>query len=271
MFDFNYQVSSIMQNQTAMNTYFGNIINQFTPGYKAETINFSDLMGQMGGNMAKGKQQGIIFSQGQIFQTQVPTNLAIDGNGFFAVSDGAKTEYTRDGRFEFKDGALENTTGQKVMGYKLNPDGSMSGQTEPIKLEMDPNTKLWGGKYSNLRFDENGILYGQVSQVDPQTGQESGKEVPIYQVAMCSFANASGLKRAGTTTFSETEASGKAVMGVAGQGNIGSVNPGCLEMSNVDFAQQAALVQMSKQNFNANMAAYKAMDKLAESAIGLVR
>ncbi|HEY4000661.1 MAG TPA: flagellar hook basal-body protein, partial [Candidatus Xenobia bacterium] len=233
--------------------------------------NFADMMGQMGGNMAKTKQQGIVFSQGQIFQTQVPTNMAIDGNGFFAVTDGTHTEYTRDGRFEFKNGGLQNPAGQTVVGYKLNEDGSMSGQSGPMKLDMDPNSKLWGGKYNALRFDENGILYGQINQTDPTTGQQAGKEVPIYQVQMASFANASGLKRVGTTNFQETESSGKAVTGVAGQGNMGSIQTGALEMSNVDFAQQAALVQMTKQNFDANMAAYKAMDKLAESAIGLVR
>jgi flagellar hook protein FlgE len=262
MFDFNYQTNSIIQNQTAMNTYFGNLANQFTPGYKAETINFSDMMGQMGGNMAKKKEQGIIFSQGQIFQTQQPTNLAIDGNGFFEVSDGAKTEYTRDGRFEFRDGNLQNSSGQNVMAYKLNADGSMSGEHGPIKMD---------GKYSGYRFDDNGIMYGQTNEVDPATGQQAGKEVPLYQVGMVSFANASGLKRAGTTTFEATDASGKAVKGVAGQGNMGNINAGCLEMSNIDFAQQAALIQMAKQSYQANMAAYKSMDKLAESAIGLVR
>jgi flagellar hook protein FlgE len=271
MFDMNYSVNAIMGNQSMMNTYFGNMQNQFTVGYKADTINFADLMGStMGGKSAKVKQSGIQFSQGQIFQTQKPTDLAINGNGFFAVNDGAKTHYTRDGRFEFKQGGLQNAEGKSVMGYTMNPDGSISGDIKPIKLEMDPNSKLWGGKYSSVRFDENGILYGQVQEMDPLTNQSTTKEVPVAQVALASFANASGLARAGATSFDESESSGKAVIGTAGQGAMGKVAAQSLEMSNVDFAQQAALVGMAKQNYEANFAAFKAMDKLTESAIGLV-
>ena len=60
-------------------------------------------------------------------------------------------------------------------------------------------------------------------------------------------------------------------LGTANTGALGQVQSGKLEMSNVDFAQQAALIGMAKQNYEANFAAFKAMDKLTESAIGLVR
>ncbi|MBM3465120.1 MAG: flagellar hook basal-body protein [Armatimonadetes bacterium] len=272
MFDMNYQVNAIMQNQQMLNTYFNNMQNQFTPGYKAENLSFTDILGQqMAGKGAKTKSSGIVFTQGQIFQTQIATNLAINGNGFFAVSDGVKTHYTRDGRFNWNNGELVNPEGKKVMGFELDASGNIVGDAKPIKLEVDPATGLMGGKYSNLRFDENGTLYGQQTETDPLTDQSVTKEVPIAQVALGSFANAGGLTKTGNTTFGETDTSGKVVLGVAGQGSLGKVAPGSLEMSNVDFAQQAAAIGMAKQNYEANFAAFRAMDKLTEQAIGLIR
>ncbi|MCR5662989.1 MAG: flagellar hook basal-body protein [bacterium] len=272
MFDFNSSANAIQNNQTMLNSYFQNLQNQFTPGYKAETVQFNDIMGQtMGVGGAKSQQSGIIFSQGQLFQTENPTNLAIDGQGFFMVNDGNQTHYTRDGRFSFNNGMLTNTEGKNVMGYKLDAMGNVTSDPQPIELQMDPETHLYGGKYTGYHFDETGKLYGEQTITDPTTGQTVTESVPLYQVSVASFANASGLKKTGTTTFGKTENSGEAVVGVAGQGAMGRVAPGSLELANVDFAQQAAAIGMAKQNYEANFAAFKAMDKLTESAIGLVR
>lgn len=272
MFDFNSSANAIQNNQAMLNSHFQNLQNQFTPGYKAESVQFNDIMGQtMGGGGAKTQQSGIIFSQGQLFQTENPTNLAIDGQGFFMVNDGNQTHYTRDGRFSFNNGMLTNTEGKNVMGYKLDPHGNVISDAQPIELQMDPTTKLYGGKYTGYHFDETGKLYGEQTITDPTTGQSVSESVPIAQVSVASFANASGLKKTGTTTFGKTEGSGDAVVGVAGQGAMGRIAPGSLELANVDFAQQAAAIGMAKQNYEANFAAFKAMDKLTESAIGLVR
>ena len=70
MFDYNYQLNAVLQNQQLMNAHFNNLQNQFTPGYKAETVQFTDIMGQtMGANAAKQSCGGIIFTQGQIART----------------------------------------------------------------------------------------------------------------------------------------------------------------------------------------------------------
>jgi len=273
MFDYNFQVNAVMQNQQQLNTYFNNMQNQFTPGYKAESVSFTDMLGsQMAGHGAKHKASGIIFSQGQIYQDNNPTHMAINGQGFFAVSDGRETHYTRDGQFTWgQDGALQMADGKKVLGYELDGNGNISGDAKPLQCQVDPSNGLFMGKYNSVSFDENGILYGEVTETNPITNQSVTQKVPIAQVAMASFANPGGLHKTGNTTFGETKGSGKVVMGVSGQGALGKVATGSLEMSNVDFAQQAAAIGMAKQNYEANFAAFKAMDKLTESALGLIR
>ena len=269
--DMNYATNGMSNSTEMMNSRFENMKHQYTPGYKAEVVQFNDLVNSAMKGGAKSKKTTIAFDQGQIFKTQTSTNLAINGQGFFVVSDGFQNHYTRDGRFEWKEGALKDALGKNVMGFPLDAQGNISGDSSKIELTMDPNTKLYGGKYTGFKFDETGKLYGESTITDPVTGNQVTTETPLYQVSVASFANASGLSRTGDTSFGETEDSGKAVIGVAGQGALGSIEPGALELSNVDYLQETNAVIMTKRNFEANMAAFRTMDKITQSALGLVR
>lgn len=271
MFDFNYAANNMAQNQEILQSRFENIKNQFTPGYKAEVVQFNDIMSSTLAGGAKVKKNNVSFEQGQIFKTQTNTNLAINGQGFFVVNDGFQNHYTRDGRFTWQDGSLKDAMGKSVMGFPLDSQGNISGDSKPIELTLDPNTNLYGGKYTGFHFDDTGKLYGEATMTDPVTGQQITTTTPIYQTAVASFANAASLERSGTTSFVESADSGGAVIGVAGQGALGSIAPGSLELSNVDFMQEGAAIGMTKQNFEANMASFRAMDKLTQSALGLVR
>jgi len=270
MFEMTNASNALSQNQASMSVYSENMRNQFTPGYKCESIQFNDVMSSTVRG-AKKKTTQIQFTQGEIFKTQTPTNLAINGQGFFMLNDGFKTHYTRDGRFTFQEGQLKTSDGKNVMGFPLDSQGNIAGEAGPINLALDPNTNLYGGKYTGFHFDETGKLYGESTQVDPVTGESTSSKTPIAQVAMASFANAGSLKRSGTTSFESSENSGDAVVGVAGQGALGGVCAGSLELSNVDFAQQGFAMVMMKQTFESNMASFRAMDKLTQSALGLVR
>ncbi|MDQ7822969.1 MAG: flagellar hook basal-body protein [Candidatus Eremiobacteraeota bacterium] len=274
MFDMNNQASNIMNNQQMMNTYFNNLQNQFTPGFKAEAVNFNDLMGSTGSSgKAKKKQNSIIFTQGAISQTGRMYDLAINGSGFFNLSDGVNTHFSRDGRFvPSAEGKLvHEASGMKAKAFKLDAQGNISGGLTDIDMSLDPATQKFMGQYDNFSFDSSGKMYGERTISDPVTGQQVKETVPIYQMALSSFANPSGLTRSGTTTFSESETSGKAVQGVSGQGALGQVVPNSVELANVDYAQQAAAIGMAKINYNANFAAFRAMDKLLEQAIQLVK
>ncbi len=274
MFDTNFQASNVMNNQQQMNTYFTNLQNQFTPGYKAESVNFNDLMGGTGSSgKAKVKQSNTVFTQGAISQTGRQFDLAVNGNGFFTLSDGTNSHYSRDGRFVLSpEGKLvQESTGMSAKAYQLDANGNISGTLSDINLALDPATQKYMGEYDSFSFDNSGKLYGEKTTTDPITGQQTKETVPVYQMALTSFANASGLQRSGTTTFVESESSGKAVSGVAGQGALGQVVSQSVELANVDYAQQAASIGMAKMNYNASFAAFRAMDKLTEQALQLVK
>jgi len=273
MFDYNYQFNTVMYNQQLLNSNFGNLQNQFTPGYKADNLSFSDVMGNTGGyGGAKQAARGVVFTQGQVAKTGNTTDLAVNGQGLLIMNDGSRNHYSRDGRLYWNNGSLSQvSTNMPVMGFPLDDQGNISGKLANIRLDLDPQTKLFGGRYQNYRFDNSGKLYGESTIVDPMTKQAVTTSVPLYQVGLASFPNLSGLQRSGTTSFVESENSGQSVVGVAGQGALGQVVPESVELANVDFAQQSAAIGLAKMGYDANVSAFKTMDRLTQTAIGLIR
>ncbi|MFH1453486.1 MAG: flagellar hook basal-body protein [Armatimonadota bacterium] len=267
---YNQQVYS----QQEMEAYYENMQNMYTPGARAVNTQFVDVYSEyvpVGGTAPRHAVTEVDFSQGKLTKTKSPTDLAIEGNGFFVVTDGTNDAYTRNGKFSVKDGVLTAQNGLKVKGYKLDENGQLAGDPVAIEMGLDPETKLYSGRYTGYKFDEAGILYGTETMVDPVTKNAVTTEVPIYQVAIASFANASGLKPAGATTFVPTTNSGPAIVGYAGEGALGSVKPSHLEMSNVDYIQQTYHASRIKQQQSTGMKILQVQDELIKSATNMIR
>ncbi len=124
-------VSGLNANGTEISVIGNNIANSNTVGFKAERANFSDIMSSsLGagsyGQIGRGAKVASIlpvFTQSSFDTTSNPTDLAIDGRGFFVVKD-PKAEnlyYTRAGNFIFnKDGLLVNPDGYVVQGWRVD-------------------------------------------------------------------------------------------------------------------------------------------------------
>jgi flagellar hook protein FlgE len=121
-----------------------NIANANTYGSKVARAEFSDVYANamngagsntigIGVNLAAVAQQ---FTQGNITTTDNPLDLAINGTGFFEVSNGSQTLYTRNGQFQAdKDGFLTTNAGLKLVGYPAAKDGTIQpGAAVPLQL-----------------------------------------------------------------------------------------------------------------------------------------
>jgi flagellar hook protein FlgE len=122
-----------------------NIANANTYGAKVARAEFSDMYANalngagvnsigIGTNMAAVAQQ---FTQGNITTTGNAMDLAINGNGFFQVSDGANpTMYSRNGQFKVdRDGFIVNNDRQQLMGYPADGTGVIQpGLAQPLQL-----------------------------------------------------------------------------------------------------------------------------------------
>jgi len=132
----NSAVSGLRAHQLMLDVVGNNIANVNTPGYKLGRTTFADVLSQtLAGATATGptlggtnpQQVGLgvrvgaitnVFTQGGILTTTKGTDLAIQGDGFFVVSDGTASFYTRAGGFEVDSAGylVDAVTGYKVQG-----------------------------------------------------------------------------------------------------------------------------------------------------------
>jgi flagellar hook protein FlgE len=122
-------LSGLNADSQAMNTIANNLANMNTTGYKARAAQFAELFYQQIGSSGSGNpiqvgagtQIGAIstdFSDGSSNFTGLSTDVALQGNGFFVVSNGQEQYLTRAGNFSVDaNGNLITSNGLRVMGY----------------------------------------------------------------------------------------------------------------------------------------------------------
>jgi len=142
-------ISGLAGAQTALDNESNNIANVNTIGFKASRISFADQMYQ--NNIGKGTQvldAEKMYTQGNLKTTGVNFDVALSGDGFFAVSNTrgggtAETFYTRAGNFRMGDsGNLQDTIGNEVQGWAVG--------TEPITTTSNPNIDRFTTDYTKL-------------------------------------------------------------------------------------------------------------------------
>lgn len=125
---FSTALSGLAGDSTAIDTISNDLANLNTTGYKATEVQFSDLMseqlGDASGSGAMGMGIGQLnavtnYTQGTLQTTNGPTDAAIQGNGFFVVTNQSnQTLYTRDGSFQVNSsGQLADASGDLVQGW----------------------------------------------------------------------------------------------------------------------------------------------------------
>lgn len=138
-------VSGINANGNAMNIIGDNIANVNTIGFKSARAVFFDLLsadigGSKVGTGARLAGASRLFTQGGVETTNSPTDMAVQGRGFFVLADpqGAKF-YTRAGQFNIdKNGILINPQGLKVQGISVDSAGNPTSSLTDIVI----NNKL---------------------------------------------------------------------------------------------------------------------------------
>ncbi len=160
-------VSGMRNHQTFLDVIGNNIANVNTVGFKSSRVIFSDILSQLA-HGASAPQQGrgginplqvglgmqvggvdTIQTQGNFQSTGKFTDLAIEGDGFFILSDGTRKFYSRDGSFDVAiDGTLVNpTTGMKVQGWMVGASGSVD-TTQPLTEITIPFNATMAGQPS---------------------------------------------------------------------------------------------------------------------------
>lgn len=131
-------IAGIWQHDKGIGVESNNLANSNTVGHKKDQISFSDLLYSQGG-FGKGVQTDSIskqFEQGNIVQSGVGIDVAIEGKGFFVVKSRENPNeiyYTRAGNLvQAKDGFLVTQDDYKIQG--LVPQSKITTTTNPLDM-----------------------------------------------------------------------------------------------------------------------------------------
>jgi flagellar hook protein FlgE len=273
-------ISGLKQHQVMLDVTANDIANVNTIGYKSGRVTFQDSLTQLqrgaagttannaGSNAAQvGLGVGLgsidnLMTGGAVQTTGNPLDVAIQGEGFFQLAEGAPTNgatvmpptsYTRAGNFSVNSqGFLSTQTGQYVLGYAqpqaANPD--------PVAIKIPAGA-------TGVAIDQS----GGVSYIDPATQAR----VTPYRLTLATFSNASGLERQGANQWVPSANSGEKTVDTPGIGGKGVTTAGAVEMSNVDLSQTFTNMITAQRGFQANSRVISTADDMLQELVNLKR
>jgi flagellar hook protein FlgE len=190
-------VSGLNASSRAMSVFSSNIANVNTVGYKTSQSEFETMLGSANGG-AQGLATGVMASsqanitqQGADFATSSPTDLAINGQGFFCVNTAADATgqalFTRAGSFTpDASGDLKNAAGLYLMGYPVSGSpGTTSSQLSTISTnglggKGEATTKM--SVVANLDASDDAVTGYNPS--DPLHNMTGGQVTPDFQTTV---------------------------------------------------------------------------------------
>lgn len=267
----NSGVSGIQQFQGKMDVIGNNIANSNTLGFKSGRADFEDAFSQSLSGGATNYQVGSgvstatvrsLFMEGTISRTLVPTDMAIEGDGFFMVRDpiSNNTYATRAGAFDIdSQGYLVTTGGFRVQGYQ-DP-----GLTTRGDIRIDDSGKPAGDPGVFQRFNVD--LEGNV-----KVTLTTGNTFVRGQILLQRFQNPNALVKEGSNLFSAMDTAGPLAQSSAPRTNgLGMIKSGHLEMSNVDIANEFTSMITTQRGFQASARIITTSDEMLQEVVNLKR
>ncbi len=176
-----------------------NIANVATTGYKRSKAEFGDIFATSplqnasssigSGTILKGiKQQ---FTQGNVTSSLNALDLAISGQGFFALRPSLTTNqtvYTRNGSFSVNnDRFVVDSAGQFVLALPVSNDGSVQGgeiaDAKPLKLELEAGeAKATKNLALSVNLPASSTVFANADDFDPSNPEtfNSSTSVTIF-------------------------------------------------------------------------------------------
>lgn len=194
---FNTALSGIRASNTDLQVTGNNIANAGTIGFKSSRVEFGDLysasiLGSGGNTPGSGVSLQMIrqdFGNGNPKLTERDLDLAVNGSGFFVLSNQGERLFTRAGAFGLDDeGYVVNATGSYLQGFSANAEGNISGIIGNLRVDVNTQApRQTTGVESAFNLDSNETVLETVGS----SFVTDGAAVGVTQV---------GLQDATTTT-----------------------------------------------------------------------
>lgn len=263
--------SGMTAQQLNVDTIANNLANVNTVGYKRETTNFKSLLyANLGTTAERNNVQQPSTSQvghgvralansrnytsGTLTQTDNPTDLAIQGDGFFAIDKGDDTvAYTKDGSFRISMLADEGA-------YALvTSDGNTVLSTEDESIIIGTDVPI-----DKVTIGQDGSVY--------YMDEDTNTRMDIAQIKMVQFANVQGLEAIGNNYYVETPNSGVPLVEGEDEGiRRSTIRTGYLEGANVQVADEMVKLIVAQRAYELNSKAIQTVDTMLQQANELKR
>jgi flagellar hook protein FlgE len=178
------------------------------------------------------------------------------------------------GQLTFKtDGTLDTTA--TTLPFNLTVPLT-NGATTPFNFTLDFNgATQFGSQFAVNTLQQDGFSSGQLTGYD--IGKDgiikgrysNGQTRTLGQFLLTSFPNPNGLQPLGNNAWAETAASGQPVPGTPGAGNLGVVQSGAVEESNVDLTQELVDMITAQRVYQANAQTIKTQDAVMNTLVNL--
>ncbi|HWQ62503.1 MAG TPA: flagellar hook-basal body complex protein [Negativicutes bacterium] len=136
-------------------------------------------------------------------------------------------------------------------------DITTNNSTKGVSATLDGYT---AGTLTSIAIESDGTIVGTYSNNQTQD---------LATIALAVFTNDEGLEKTGENLYAATSNSGTVSYYVAGQGGTSSLSTGCLEMSNVDLAQEFSNMMIAQRAYQANSKVITTADEMLQSLINM--
>ncbi|MBI2950622.1 flagellar hook-basal body complex protein, partial [bacterium] len=222
-------LSGLQAHQTKSSVVADNIANINTTGFKGRRANFEELLAQTakqstspeasrsGTNPAqvgigvRVKSIDTIFTQGSIQTTGRNTDLALEGPGFFVLSDGVNQFLTRDGNFVF-DGTgrlIDPGSGLIVQGNIVEAGGSLTTKAKDAlqSIQLDLSQEIAGAATTRVNLSGN-LDAGKVPTLTASTQFGTAARIDAGAATLANIPTAITATAPGTLTIQLTNVDG---------------------------------------------------------------
>ncbi len=254
--------TGMMAQQLNVEVISNNIANMRTTGFKRVRAEFQDLLYQdlrrvgstssdSGTVVPTGIQLGFgvktgstsrVMSQGSLTSTERDLDVAIRGDGYFAITlPSGQTAYTRDGSFEL------DAQGQLVTldGYIVEP-----------AITIPPNAR-------SITINGEGMV--------EITLDETATPTQVGQLQLNRFMNPAGLQAIGDNLFLETASSGTPTAGNPGSPGFGNLLQRFLEAANVNAVSELTDLISAQRAYEMNARVISASDEMMSATTNVLR
>jgi len=171
------------------------------------------------------------------------------------------------------DGSLDTTT--TTMPFTVSA-ALTTGAVTPLAFDLDfTGTTQFGSAFSVDTLNQDGFTSGllsgySISDDGTILGRYSnGQSRTLGQVLLANFSNPEGLQPLGNNAWGETAASGQPLPGTPGSSNVGVLQSGAVEESNVDLTRELVNMITAQRVYQANAQTIKTQDAVLNTLVNL--